>query len=442
MPAKQTIIYSPGARMGEAPTETACEIIAALAASEAAFEVVPDICELAARRDPAMRRWTAATDLRIAGLPRRAVKWLFHAAGQTLPENAEVLDTKTTAADEVARRLLAESENAGADCESCCRPDAEQPAEAMTVVVYEGPRAKAMTPQRRAEIMVAAVAAGYRVVRPAQGEGLPASDTSAMAIVGDFETGKTPADLVDIAGAVCIDASGKCACGTVSAVDEARAAMDLPRPGTWVPWFPVVDFDRCTGCLQCANFCLFGVYSADEGLRVANPSACKINCPACARMCPQKAIIFPYYPTGPINGQDVPEQAEDQQSLKEALQGDVYQVLRNRGKSAGPMAATMAGGKPSLADLARIAEKVEIPPQVLLSLGIAGTPGDTAQASEGCACTCGSQTDGEDCACACDCGSLADGEDCNCTCDCDEATDDNCGCDCRRDGDPQTPDKQ
>lgn len=60
-------------------------------------------------------------------------------------------------------------------------------------------------------------------------------------------------------------------------------------------WYPVVDAARCVNCLECLNFCLFGVYSTDtEGrLFVETPDACRPGCPACARVCPQKAIIFP-----------------------------------------------------------------------------------------------------------------------------------------------------
>jgi len=226
-----------------------------------------------------------------------------------------------------------------------------------------------------------------------------------VAIVGDFEAAQAPSGLARGEGTVCIDASGKCARGAIGAVDEARAAAGLPKPGAWVPWFPVIDYDRCVGCLQCANFCLFGVFSTEGGLRVTAPAACKTNCPACARVCPQAAIIFPHYATGPINGQEAPEQAAAQPSLKEALTGDIYQVLRNRGKADAPAAATLAGGKPSLADLARIAEKVEIPAQVLMSLGIPAAPDP-----EG----------------ACDC-------------DCAGAADDNEGCSCRPDGGAQPP---
>lgn len=60
-------------------------------------------------------------------------------------------------------------------------------------------------------------------------------------------------------------------------------------------WYPVVDYDRCTTCMSCLDYCLFGVYGADtQGrLRVTQPDMCRPNCPACARVCPRGAIIFP-----------------------------------------------------------------------------------------------------------------------------------------------------
>lgn len=68
-------------------------------------------------------------------------------------------------------------------------------------------------------------------------------------------------------------------------------------------WFPVLDRTRCTGCGKCHDFCLFGVYARDDrGVVVAAPEACKNNCPACARMCPSRAVIFPKYDKSPING--------------------------------------------------------------------------------------------------------------------------------------------
>ena len=68
-------------------------------------------------------------------------------------------------------------------------------------------------------------------------------------------------------------------------------------------WYPVLDKTKCTECGKCHDFCLFGVYSLQNGkVRVTQPQKCKNNCPACARMCPSKAIIFPKYEKSPING--------------------------------------------------------------------------------------------------------------------------------------------
>ena len=60
-------------------------------------------------------------------------------------------------------------------------------------------------------------------------------------------------------------------------------------------WYPVIDISRCSACLECVNYCLFGVYAIDENSRpfVDQPDACRDGCPACARVCPSQAIMFP-----------------------------------------------------------------------------------------------------------------------------------------------------
>lgn len=106
----------------------------------------------------------------------------------------------------------------------------------------------------------------------------------------------------------------------------------------WPAWYPVIDRSRCKECKQCLNFCLFGVYGmgADKTVRVVRPQSCKNGCPACARVCPHAAIIFPRYDKTPINGDLVDESqwqkshAESAQSLKHRLGGSVYQLLRQR----------------------------------------------------------------------------------------------------------------
>ncbi len=75
-----------------------------------------------------------------------------------------------------------------------------------------------------------------------------------------------------------------------------------PETG-WDAWYPVIDKERCVECEKCHDFCLFGVYSVIEGrVRVTHPENCKNNCPACARICPAKAVIFPKYEKSPVNG--------------------------------------------------------------------------------------------------------------------------------------------
>src|SRR5207302_575815 len=32
-------------------------------------------------------------------------------------------------------------------------------------------------------------------------------------------------------------------------------------------WYPVIDYSRCTNCMECIDFCLFGVYGVDAGER-------------------------------------------------------------------------------------------------------------------------------------------------------------------------------
>ena len=163
----------------------------------------------------------------------------------------------------------------------------------------------------------------------------------------------------------------------------ATHASPLPSVSTlpgkedgWVPWFPVIDYDRCVNCKQCMNFCLFGVYGlSDEGrVEVRNPAGCKTNCPACARMCPASAIIFPKYADSPINGDDAAPPAEVREKpapdLRRLLRGDVYDKIRRRepGRkrfSTDARDSLPAGPCPTIDALRR---DLDIPDDVLASL--------------------------------------------------------------------------
>ena len=71
-------------------------------------------------------------------------------------------------------------------------------------------------------------------------------------------------------------------------------------------WYPVLDPAKCTACLECVNYCLFGVYAIGDDSRpfVDQPDACRDGCPACARVCPSQAIMFPLYEDRVIAGYD------------------------------------------------------------------------------------------------------------------------------------------
>ena len=97
----------------------------------------------------------------------------------------------------------------------------------------------------------------------------------------------------------------------------ARPAADARKPPPFTAdqlmqapqrrWYPVIDYSRCTNCMECLDFCLFGVYGVDkmDRILVEKQDNCKKGCPACSRVCPEHAIIFPDYKTPAIAGAPV-----------------------------------------------------------------------------------------------------------------------------------------
>jgi len=84
--------------------------------------------------------------------------------------------------------------------------------------------------------------------------------------------------------------------------DTPNSKLQTPNLN-WTPWFPVIDAERCTHCRKCVDFCMFGVFAVDQNkVRVIKPDSCKTDCPACARVCPQNAIMFPKSDEDRLNG--------------------------------------------------------------------------------------------------------------------------------------------
>ena len=81
-----------------------------LCKSGQAFEAVADLCEMAARRDPALKRLAAGEEpMKIAACYPRAVKWLLGGCQAPLnAERTEVVNMRELSAKDAAAAMLNE----------------------------------------------------------------------------------------------------------------------------------------------------------------------------------------------------------------------------------------------------------------------------------------------------------------------------------------------
>ena len=81
--------------------------------------------------------------------------------------------------------------------------------------------------------------------------------------------------------------------------------------------------------MECIDFCLFGVYGVDgqERILVEQQDNCKKGCPACSRVCPENAIIFPEYKTPAIAGAPVDADSGVKIDLSKLFGGDAASAL-------------------------------------------------------------------------------------------------------------------
>jgi Pyruvate/2-oxoacid:ferredoxin oxidoreductase delta subunit len=234
-------------------------------------------------------------------------------------------------------------------------------APALRVALYEGEGTQPLDAAERFATVAALLERGYSITTRGDAGGLA---------IGKLESGQANERVRDIAGLS--------APQIAELVETAREQAGAARPGEWKPWFPVIDYDRCTNCMQCLSFCLFGVYGVDaeKRIEVQNNDHCKTNCPACSRVCPEAAIIFPKYKAGPINGDAVSDADLDREKMKidisALLGGDVYDMLRQRSEKAKSRFSKERDADKALAErqkcLVKLASAGDIPPEVLMSL--------------------------------------------------------------------------
>src|SRR5438477_2675203 len=247
----------------------------------------------------------------------------------------------------------------------------------LRVVLYEGAGSQPLEAGERFDTMAALLQKGFAVTRAANGGNLIPPDRGPLLVVGRFGANH-PEEAYGHANVRFQDITGLMPLQVGEKVETARAEAGAAQHENWKPWFPVIDYDRCTNCMQCLSFCLFGVYGVDEGqkIQVQNNDNCKTNCPACSRVCPEAAIMFPKYKAGPINGDMVSAADLQREKMKidisALLGGDVYQMLRDRTAKAQSRFSKERDADKALKErqkcLAKLAQMGDIPPEGLMSL--------------------------------------------------------------------------
>jgi Pyruvate/2-oxoacid:ferredoxin oxidoreductase delta subunit len=249
----------------------------------------------------------------------------------------------------------------------------------LRVVLYEGGDAEPLQDEDRFQAVSRLLQQGFALTRVgAAGRTAPADDMPALVL------GRFGASAQQVAAEATSDrvrftnVSGFSPEQIVGSVESVRAEKQAVQHGGWKPWFPVIDYDRCTNCMQCLSFCLFGVYGADrEGhIQVQNQDNCKTNCPACSRVCPEAAIMFPKYKAGPINGDFVRDSDLQREKMKvdisALLGGDIYSMLRLRSERAQSRFSKERDSGKALNErqrcLTKLVQSGDIPPEVLMSL--------------------------------------------------------------------------
>lgn len=251
---------------------------------------------------------------------------------------------------------------------------------AVRVVFYEGTDSSPTEPAGVFAAMKALLTRGFSVTR-VTGQGTPPAATETRYLVFGRFGATPPAFSEDSQGHPLRfhDSEGLDADQVAATAEAFRAEGEAASERSWKPWFPVIDYDRCTNCMQCLSFCLFGVYGVDPAKRiqVQNHDQCKTNCPACSRVCPEAAIMFPKYKSGPINGDVVSDADLNREKMKidisALLGGDVYSLLRTRSERARSRFSKERDSDKALAERQKCLTKLasmagDIPAEVLMSL--------------------------------------------------------------------------
>jgi len=248
------------------------------------------------------------------------------------------------------------------------------------VLLYEGADSKSIDGGLRRKLVPALLDRGYTVTRVTQSAKLGNLGHTELVVLGVFD--QLPA-FDDRDSAVKIhtrDVQSDTFESLLEYIEGIAAGVSEARPH-WKPWFPVIDYDRCTNCMQCLSFCLFDVYGVNQAnqITVQNQTNCKTDCPACSRVCPEVAILFPKYKAGPINGDEINQDDLRREAMKvdisALLGGDIYSMLKDRSLKAKSRFSKERDDDRALKERQRCLDKLksnidglDIPAEVLSSL--------------------------------------------------------------------------
>ena len=65
-----------------------------------------------------------------------------------------------------------------------------------------------------------------------------------------------------------------------------------------IPWYPIIDYEKCIRCGKCVEYCTLGAFEFEEinGEQkpiAKNPYNCVVLCTGCESQCPVGAISHP-----------------------------------------------------------------------------------------------------------------------------------------------------
>lgn len=107
-PTTARVLYCRCAYAQVVPKDVKDEVLQRLAESDVAFDAVADLCEMSARKDPALARLAqSGGTVTIAACYPRAVKWMFAGANAPLPkEGVRILNMRVESAETVVDAIL------------------------------------------------------------------------------------------------------------------------------------------------------------------------------------------------------------------------------------------------------------------------------------------------------------------------------------------------